>query len=113
MSGILCARRPMPDTLKLMPHKSLTIRRSEPEVLEVEALYAPGGSPPPKHFHPEQDEHFEVLSGELRVHIDGEERTLRPAGDPARGARPAGRARAPEGLPPRVARLRAWLPRIP
>jgi quercetin dioxygenase-like cupin family protein len=71
---------PMSDTLKLTPHESVTIRSSTPDALEVEVRYGSGGSHPPKHFHPEQDEHFEVLAGSLRVRIDGEERTLE-AGD--------------------------------
>lgn len=64
------------DTLKLTPHESVTIVRSEPGVLEVEAVYGASGSPPPPHLHPEQDEHFEVLEGELRVRLDGQERTV-------------------------------------
>ena len=70
----------MAGTLKLTPHETLTIRRSEPEVLEVEAVYGPGGSPPPAHLHPSQDEHFEVLAGQIRARVDGEDRTL-TAGD--------------------------------
>ncbi len=66
----------MADTLKLTPGESVTIRSSTPEALEVEALYSPHGSPPPKHYHPGQDEHFEVLEGSLRVRVDGEERGL-------------------------------------
>jgi quercetin dioxygenase-like cupin family protein len=68
------------DTLKLTPRETLTIRSASPEALEVEAVYGPGGSPPPPHLHPEQDEHFEVLAGHLHVRLDGEERTL-AAGD--------------------------------
>ena len=70
----------MNDTLKLTPSESVTIRRSTPEVLEVEVEYGPSGSPPPAHLHPEQDEHFEVLEGRLRVRAGGEEREL-AAGD--------------------------------
>ena len=66
----------MTDTLKLTPHELVTVRSSTPEALEVEVQYSPGGSAPPKHFHPQQDEYFEVLSGELRVRTDGEERAL-------------------------------------
>ena len=62
--------------LKLTPSESLEIRSSSAEALEVEATYGPGGSPPPKHFHPSQDEHFEVLEGSIHVRLDGEERTL-------------------------------------
>jgi mannose-6-phosphate isomerase-like protein (cupin superfamily) len=35
---------------------------------------------PPVHYHPRQEEHFEVLEGELGVELEGERRTLR-AGD--------------------------------
>jgi quercetin dioxygenase-like cupin family protein len=66
----------MPDTLKLTPSESVTIKSRTPEALEVEASYAPGGSAPPKHYHPSQDEHFEVLSGTIRVRVDGQERAL-------------------------------------
>jgi mannose-6-phosphate isomerase-like protein (cupin superfamily) len=42
-------------------------------VLEVEATYAPGGSPPPAHLHPKQDERFEVRSGTMHTVVEGEE----------------------------------------
>jgi quercetin dioxygenase-like cupin family protein len=66
----------MPETLKLTPTESVTIRESKPEALVVESTYGPKGEPPPKHCHPEQDEHFEVLEGEIRTRIEGNERTL-------------------------------------
>ena len=56
------------------------MRSHTPELLEVEAEWQPESSKPPVHFHPSQDERFEVSEGELRVNLDGEERTLR-AGD--------------------------------
>ena len=68
----------MADTLKLTPHETLTIQSAAPEALEVEAVYGAGGSPPPAHLHPAQDEHFEVLDGELRARVGGVEQTLRP-----------------------------------
>ena len=70
----------MTRTLKITPTESVTIRESTDELLEVEASYGPAGKPPPKHLHPAQDEHFEVLEGTLRVRIDDAERTLE-AGD--------------------------------
>ncbi len=70
----------MPDILKLTPSESLEVRSSTPEALQVEATYGPAGSPPPKHFHPAQDEHFEVIAGALRVRVDGAQRDL-SAGD--------------------------------
>jgi len=67
----------MAEALKLTPTESVIVRRSEPGVLEVEGIWGPGGSPPPKHFHPSQDEHFKVIVGALRARVDGEERDLR------------------------------------
>jgi quercetin dioxygenase-like cupin family protein len=66
----------MPTTLKLTSSESVTIRQNTPEVLEVEAVYAPHGIPPPKHLHPLQDERFEVLEGEVMVKTPGLERKL-------------------------------------
>jgi Cupin domain len=68
----------MPDTLRLTSSWSVTIKSSTPEALEVEASYGPGGSAPPKHYHPSRDEHFEVSSGAVRVCIEGKERALEP-----------------------------------
>jgi mannose-6-phosphate isomerase-like protein (cupin superfamily) len=50
------------------------------QLLEMEATYEPSSIDPVEHFHPRQDEHFEVLEGTLRAEIDGELRELR-AGD--------------------------------
>lgn len=61
---------------RLTPSESVTVRRSEPDVLEVEATYGPDGSPPPKHLHPAQDERFTVLEGRLTTRVDGVEREL-------------------------------------
>jgi quercetin dioxygenase-like cupin family protein len=46
----------------------------EPELLVMEASYGGTGQFPPKHYHPSQDEHFEVLDGTVRTIVDGEER---------------------------------------
>jgi quercetin dioxygenase-like cupin family protein len=50
------------------------------ELLEMEATYEGGSAKPVEHFHPRQNEHFEVLEGTLHARIDGAERELR-AGD--------------------------------
>ena len=64
--------------LKLGPTARLRIVRSDAEALEVEATYAAGSAAPPNHFHPAQDEEFEILEGSMQVRIDGgPERTLR------------------------------------
>ncbi len=70
----------MPETLSLTPAETITLKPSDGDYVEVEALYDPDGAPPPGHLHPEQAEHFEVLEGELSVRLDGRELTL-GAGD--------------------------------
>src|SRR3990170_3128155 len=39
----------------------------------MEATYGEGAIRPPEHFHPSQDERFEVLEGVVRAIVDGEE----------------------------------------
>lgn len=68
----------MADALKITLSESVVVRRSDLELLEVEATFGAEGKAPPKHLHPAQDEYFEVLEGLLRVRVDGEERDLRP-----------------------------------
>jgi quercetin dioxygenase-like cupin family protein len=65
-------------TYALTPHESVRVTRDEPDGLEVEGTWGPGGSAPPKHFHPSQDERFEVLEGVLTARVDSEERELHP-----------------------------------
>ena len=52
----------------------LRLVRISAELLEMEAHYAGRGDLPPEHYHPSQDEHFEVREGSVRVIVDGEER---------------------------------------
>ncbi len=66
----------MGDKLQITPGESVTIRSSTPEELELEGEWAPHGDPPPKHYHPAQDERFEILEGTLHVRVDGNERVL-------------------------------------
>ena len=66
----------MAETLRLTPHETVTIRESSPELLEVEGSWGAGGKAPPVHYHPAQDEHFEVLEGALTARVEGEEREL-------------------------------------
>jgi mannose-6-phosphate isomerase-like protein (cupin superfamily) len=64
-------------TLRITPGESVTVRRSDDDLLEIVGEWAPSGNPPPKHYHPSQSEHFEVLEGTLRTRVDGVERDLR------------------------------------
>ena len=52
----------------------LKLLRITEEVLEMEGTYSGEGGLPPNHYHPRQDEHFEVLEGAVRAVLDGEER---------------------------------------
>jgi quercetin dioxygenase-like cupin family protein len=67
-------------TLKLTPTESIEVRSSTPEALEVEASYGQAKGPPPKHYHPNQEERFEVLSGSVRARVGESDRILN-AGD--------------------------------
>ena len=66
----------MDDVLKLTPHESVEVRSSGPGALEVEATWTAAEKPPPPHFHPEQDERFEVLAGTLHARVEGREHRL-------------------------------------
>ncbi|OMH34987.1 cupin domain-containing protein [Tersicoccus sp. Bi-70] len=68
-----------PDHLSLGSNEHLVLRSVTADAIEVEARYEPGGWLPPVHWHPAQDEHVEVLEGELTVRLNGQQRTV-PAG---------------------------------
>lgn len=57
------------DTYTIRDGEAITIRELTPELLEVEAVWAPQEGRPPRHLHPSQDEHFEVLDGELTFDV--------------------------------------------
>jgi len=63
-----------PGDIYKRPGIRLKVKTHEPELLEFEAWYEGAGDLPPKHHHPNQDEHFEVLKGSIRTVIAGEER---------------------------------------
>jgi quercetin dioxygenase-like cupin family protein len=66
----------MGETLSLNPTDTIEIVSAKESELEVVAAYAPGGSPPPPHWHPAQDERFEVLAGSVTALVEGQERAL-------------------------------------
>ena len=57
-----------------------TAAETDGELLEMEATYEACSVEPLEHFHPKQDEHFEILAGAMEAQISGERRPLR-AGD--------------------------------
>jgi mannose-6-phosphate isomerase-like protein (cupin superfamily) len=70
----------MATTYKLTRSETVTVLRATADLLEVEGRWGPRGKPPPPHFHPAQDERFEMLEGTLQVKLDGEQREI-SAGD--------------------------------
>jgi mannose-6-phosphate isomerase-like protein (cupin superfamily) len=68
------------DVFELNDDEKLTVRttsaESGGELLEVEAEWTPSGHKPLPHSHPSQDEHFEVLEGQLSVKLGSETRVL-------------------------------------
>jgi quercetin dioxygenase-like cupin family protein len=64
--------------LHLSDQETLRIVRNAPDELEVEGTWTPGGSPPPPHLHPSQDEEFEIRSGRLTAVVDGVKHELGP-----------------------------------
>jgi mannose-6-phosphate isomerase-like protein (cupin superfamily) len=66
----------MTDLLQITPGETLDVVDRAADVLVFDARWAPGGSAAPPHYHPAQDEHFEVLEGALTVDVAGERRRL-------------------------------------
>ena len=54
-----------------------TTEDTKGELLEVESSYEAGGQQPPVHYHPAQEERFEVLDGTVEILLDDGTRTLR------------------------------------
>lgn len=46
-------------------------------ILEMETIYTPFSAEPPVHYHPRQEEYFQVLEGELTVRLNGEVKIYR------------------------------------
>jgi quercetin dioxygenase-like cupin family protein len=58
----------------------LEILSRAPDLLVMEQSYEAGAEAPPPHYHPSQDEHFEVLEGSIALKVGHERRTV-PAGE--------------------------------
>jgi quercetin dioxygenase-like cupin family protein len=67
---------------ELVGHNGFRLKlvRITEDVLKMEASYSGEGGLPPEHYHPRQDEHFEVLEGAVQAVVDGEQRRYH-AGD--------------------------------
>jgi len=66
----------MSEAFQIGPGQIVEVLESSTDVLVLETTYAPGGAPPPAHFHPVQTEHFEILAGALHADVDGRRRQL-------------------------------------
>lgn len=49
---------------------------SDGKLLEMISVWEPGGAKPVEHYHPQQDEYFNVIEGELSISINGRQITL-------------------------------------
>ncbi len=65
-------------TLQLTPTERVTVLEPGPAALVVEVVYDAGGSPPPAHLHPAQDERFTVVDGAVSVRLAGAVRIAGP-----------------------------------
>lgn len=65
-----------PEQLSVGPGTTLRVLAHDSEELVFEARYAPGGSPPPAHLHPAQDERFEIRAGAMQAIVAGERRAV-------------------------------------
>ena len=79
----------------------LEILSRDPELLVMEQSYEAGAEPPPPHFHPSQDEHFEVLEGSIALRVGHEHRTV-PAGESFDIPRGTVHTMGPAGGPARI-----------
>jgi quercetin dioxygenase-like cupin family protein len=67
----------VPDLENPATGQTITFLERTSERLVVETTYRAGGADAPAHYHPSQEEHFEVLEGAVLCSIEGEKRTLR------------------------------------
>jgi quercetin dioxygenase-like cupin family protein len=56
----------------------MEVLHASPERLEIDFRIGSGGAVPLEHTHPEFDEAFTVLAGELTLRLDGQELVARP-----------------------------------
>jgi mannose-6-phosphate isomerase-like protein (cupin superfamily) len=64
------------EELELGPGTTLRVVSHEQQELVFQARYAGGGSPPPAHLHPAQDERFEIQSGAMTAIVAGEQQLI-------------------------------------
>ena len=55
-----------------------TAASSNGQLLEMEAIYPANSEVPPEHYHPYQEERFQVIEGKIRAIVDGQENLYQP-----------------------------------
>ena len=68
---------PPGQTYHLHGGERVTVQERTEALLALEAEWDPEETRPPAHYHPHQDERFEVLEGELTAQVKGKTRVLR------------------------------------
>jgi quercetin dioxygenase-like cupin family protein len=79
----------------------LEIISRAPDLLVMEQSYEADAPAPLPHYHPSQDEHFEVLEGEIALKV-GHERRVVPAGESFDIPRGTPHTMGPHGGPARM-----------
>lgn len=70
------------DVLRLGADQTLRVLASTPNALELESTWATASQrQPPRHYHPRQDEHFEILGGQVTVELDQQPPRVLNVGD--------------------------------
>ena len=80
---------------------ALHVLERSPELLVMEQSYEADDTGPPPHYHPSQDEHFEVLEGAIALKV-GHARSVVPAGESFDIPRGTVHTMGPSGGPARV-----------
>lgn len=69
------------EEMSLSAFQRLRVVGESPEALEIESVWRPGGTAPPWHWHPQQEERFEFLEGEVTVDVAGSDQRVFTAGE--------------------------------
>lgn len=66
------------DSIKLGEGQTLRIVASSADALELESTWTSGQRKPQRHYHPRQEERFEVLAGQLTVELGSDPPRVTP-----------------------------------
>lgn len=89
-------------TYELDNREHISVLYADPLYLDVEVEFPPGGSAPPRHLHPAQSVHFEVLEGAIHLTVEDEESVVSAGGLLDIGAGVSHRMWNPDSRPARA-----------